>query len=159
LSFEKNIFNLERGILSMKALKTALVIIFAVLFSMACNTPADSGNKPAAPAANTNASKPATETVAAANSNQAAQPAAATSGNNTAKTFNEKCAMCHGEDGKGKTKDTPNFTNAEWQKKETDVEFIEMIQKGKKPMPGFAGKLSDEEIKALVAYVRSFAKK
>jgi cbb3-type cytochrome c oxidase subunit III len=137
----------------MKVLKTALVITFAVLFSIACSTPSETGNKPAA---NTNASKPASETVAAANANQ---PAKATSGNDTAKTFNEKCAMCHGEDGKGKTKGTPDLTNAEWQKKETDAEFTEMIKAGKKPMPAFAGKLSDEEIKALVGYVRSFAKK
>ena len=141
----------------MKALKTALVITFAVLFSMACSTASETGNKPAAP--NANASKPPTETVAAANSNQPTPPATANSGGATAKVFNEKCALCHGEDGKGKTKGTPDLTNAEWQKKKTDAEFTEMIKTGKKPMPGFAGKLSDEEIKALVGYVRSFAKK
>src|ERR1051325_11660251 len=144
----------------MKALKTALVMTLAALFFVACGTPGDSGNKTPAPAANTNASKPATETVAAANSNQPAQPANAASGTDTAKTFNEKCAMCHGEDGKGKAKGTPDLTNAEWQKKETDAEFTEMIKTGKKPtMPAFADKLSEEQIKALVGYVRSFAKK
>jgi mono/diheme cytochrome c family protein len=151
----------------MKALKTALVIIFAVFFSMACSTPSETGNKPAAPAANANTSTPIV-----VNSNQASQPTATAGGNSsigaanpaaspadTAKTFNEKCALCHGEDGKGKQKGAPNFTNAEWQKKETDAEFTEIIKAGKKPMPGFAGKLSDDEIKALVGYVRSFAKK
>src|SRR5258706_13713000 len=141
----------------MKVLKTALVITFAVLFSMACHTASETGNKPAAP--NANASKPATATVAAANSNQATQPANAASGNDTVKVFNEKCAMCHGEDGKGKTKGTPDFTNAEWQKKETDGAFTEMIKTGKKPMPGFAGKSSDEQIKWRVGYVGRVAKK
>jgi mono/diheme cytochrome c family protein len=156
----------------MKALKTALVITVAVLFSMACSTPSDSGNKPAAPAANTNASSPAVVSNPTANSNQPGQPAigdkgsapaanpAAANPSELAKVFNEKCALCHGEDGKGKVKGAPDFTNAEWQKKETDAEFADMIKVGKKPtMPAFADKLSDEQIKALVGYVRSFAKK
>jgi mono/diheme cytochrome c family protein len=56
-------------------------------------------------------------------------------------------------------KGAPDFTDAGWQKKEKDAELAETIKKGKKPMPPYAGKLNDEEIKALVAYVRSFGKK
>jgi mono/diheme cytochrome c family protein len=82
-----------------------------------------------------------------------------TGGNDTAKVYSEKCALCHGEDGKGMTKDNPDFTNAEWQKKESDEEFIKTIKAGKKPMPAFEGKLSEEQIKSLVQYVRAFAKK
>jgi cytochrome c oxidase cbb3-type subunit III len=72
-----------------------------------------------------------------------------------------KCVSCHGSDGRGnpKIKDVPDFTNAAWQKKERDAELIERIKKGKKPMPAFEGKLSEVEIKALVAYVRTFAKR
>jgi mono/diheme cytochrome c family protein len=54
----------------------------------------------------------------------------------------------------------PNFTDAAWQKKQSDGELAGTIKNGKKPiMPAFADKLSEAEIKALVAYVRGFAKK
>ena len=80
---------------------------------------------------------------------------------NAAQLFSEqKCVTCHGEDGKGKVKDAPNFTDAAWQRKEKDSELIEIVKQGKTPkMPAFGAKLKDEEIKALIAYIRSFAKK
>jgi mono/diheme cytochrome c family protein len=66
---------------------------------------------------------------------------------------------CHGEDGKGKREGTPDFTSAEWQSKESDEELTEQIKKGDPPkMPAFESKLNEDQIKALVAYVRSFAK-
>jgi mono/diheme cytochrome c family protein len=150
----------------MKALKTVFVVTFAVIFSIACSTPNEPASRNASPAANSNAST-AGQGAVVLNSNQAApssgesqggemKPAA---GADTAKVYNEKCAMCHGEDGKGVTKGTPDLTNAAWQKKETDAEFADMIKVGKKPMPAFGDKLSDEQIKALVQYVRAFAKK
>ena len=46
-----------------------------------------------------------------------------------------------------------------WQKKESDAELAAVIKNGKKPMPPYGDKLKEDEIKALVAYVRSFAKK
>ena len=80
---------------------------------------------------------------------------------NAAQIFSEqKCTTCHGENGKGKLKGAPDFTDAAWQRKEKDAELIEAVKEGKKPkMPGFGSKLKEEEIKAVVAYVRSFAKK
>jgi cytochrome c oxidase cbb3-type subunit 3 len=71
------------------------------------------------------------------------------------------CAGCHGADGKGKPafKDIPDFTNAAWQAKETDAELIETIKNGHKPMPAYKDKLSDDQVKALVAYVRQFARR
>jgi mono/diheme cytochrome c family protein len=55
-------------------------------------------------------------------------------------------------------KGVPNFSDAAWQKKESDAEFIKTIKNGHKPMPAYKDKLNDDEIRALVAYVRSFAK-
>jgi mono/diheme cytochrome c family protein len=75
-----------------------------------------------------------------------------------------KCVSCHQADGKGvavmkaSMKDLPDFTDAAWQKKATDVEMIETIKNGHKPMPAYKDKLNDDQIKALVAYVRKFAK-
>ena len=73
----------------------------------------------------------------------------------------QKCAGCHQTDGKGNKNmgEMPDFTDAAWQKKESDSHLANAIRKGKKPMPAYEGKITDDEIKALVGYVRSFAKK
>ena len=41
---------------------------------------------------------------------------------------------------------------------ESDAQLTEIISKGKGKMPSYAGKLKDEDIKGLVAYIRSLAK-
>ncbi|HJY86126.1 MAG TPA: cytochrome c [Candidatus Acidoferrales bacterium] len=79
------------------------------------------------------------------------------------KLYKAKCAMCHSEDGSG---DTPagkkmsarDFRLAEVQK-QTDAQLIEITVKGKNKMPGFDKKLTEEQIKQLVAYIRELAKK
>lgn len=79
-----------------------------------------------------------------------------------AATFKAKCAMCHGADGKGSAigekMGVHDFTSADVQK-ESDAQLTEIITKGKGKMPGYEGKLKDSEIKELVAYIRSLAKK
>lgn len=80
----------------------------------------------------------------------------------SAALYKKKCSMCHGQDGKGfSAMKTPDFTSEEWQKSATDEEITETIKNGKKgtPMPAFSGKLSEDEIKAVAAHVRSFGKK
>jgi len=118
--------------------------------------PASATGNPAAPA--TNANTAAAQTAANSNAASAAKPAANIDA--AALFAANKCAGCHGADGKGNPnmKDVPNFADAAWQKKETDAEFIKTIKNGHKPMPAYKDKLSDQEIQALVAYVRSFAK-
>jgi mono/diheme cytochrome c family protein len=68
--------------------------------------------------------------------------------------------MCHGADGKGnpQMKNVRDLTDAAWQRKVSDEQFIRTIKNGKKPMPAYGAKMSDEQIKAVVAYVRSLAK-
>ncbi len=76
--------------------------------------------------------------------------------------FKKRCSMCHGPEGKGfSANKTPDFTSAEWQKEMTDEQITEIVKNGKKgtPMPKFDGKLSDDEIKAVVAHLRSLGKK
>jgi mono/diheme cytochrome c family protein len=114
-----------------------------------------SGNAPA-PATNANVAA----TGAAGNSNA---PGGTTAGSNidaAALFAANKCVGCHGADGKGNPniKKVPNFTDAAWQKKTTDAEMIKTIENGDKPMPAYKDKLNEQEIRALVAYVRSFAK-
>jgi mono/diheme cytochrome c family protein len=65
--------------------------------------------------------------------------------------------VCHGSDGKGGRMGTRDFASPEV-KAETDVQLTDIITKGKGEMPSFTGKLSDADIKGLVAYIRSLAK-
>ncbi len=78
----------------------------------------------------------------------------------------QKCQLCHGRDGKGKTVKgrkykAPNFTGSRWQKHTTDDEIVEAITDGvkKSKMPSFKDKLTPEEIKSMVPYLRAFAAK
>jgi cytochrome c6 len=79
-----------------------------------------------------------------------------------ADTFKAKCAMCHGADGSGNTVMGKKFGlkdlgSAEVQKM-TDAQITEIITKGKEKMPAYGGKLSAEEIKNLVAFIRTLKK-
>lgn len=76
--------------------------------------------------------------------------------------YKAKCASCHGADGKGDTTIGKNMkvkdlASAEVQK-QSDADLTTIIEKGKKPMPGYEGKLSKEQIDGLVKYVRSLKK-
>ena len=78
--------------------------------------------------------------------------------------FQTHCVVCHGEDGRGQTeegkkKGARDFTNARWQDKVDDKRLIHSVTKGHDKMPSFEKKLSADEIKALVAEVRTLAKK
>jgi mono/diheme cytochrome c family protein len=80
-----------------------------------------------------------------------------------AAVYKAKCAMCHGPDGKGETATgkamkVPNLLSDEVQKK-TDAQLTEATSNGKGKMPAFKGKLTDEQIKDLVKYIRGLAKK
>ena len=79
------------------------------------------------------------------------------------KIFKNECQKCHGRDGKGskrgKKLGAPDFTDVEWQASVTDEQLIASITDGKKKMPKQGGKLSPEEIKAMVKYVRMLAPK
>ena len=78
------------------------------------------------------------------------------------------CAQCHGASGKGDTKmgkmlSAMDLTDPKKQSSFTDAQATTAIrdgikQNGKTTMKAFGGKLSDVEIKALVAYVRSLKK-
>ncbi len=76
-----------------------------------------------------------------------------------AATFKAKCAMCHGADG---TKENPgmgvkSLAGADVQK-QSDADLVAAVSKGKGKMPAYAGKLSDDEIKSVVAFVRTLKK-
>lgn len=78
------------------------------------------------------------------------------------------CVKCHGADGKGNTKmgrqsGVKDYTEAKVQAEMDDVKAVKIIkegivEKGKKKMEPYAEKLNDEEIKALIAHMRTFKK-
>ncbi len=82
--------------------------------------------------------------------------------------FENKCASCHGKDGKGQTKlgqklEVRDFTDPKVQESMKEEEIFKAIKEGIKvgdevKMKGFGDKLKDDDIKALVAYIR-FLKK
>lgn len=74
--------------------------------------------------------------------------------------YTSECATCHGKDGKAKTfkaklNHARNLTDAKWQAAATDERLYNSIHNGKGKMPAFGKKLSDSQINALVAFVRT----
>jgi cytochrome c6 len=79
-----------------------------------------------------------------------------------ADVYKSKCASCHGPDGKGETAIGKNMklkdlASADVQK-QSDADLTTVIEKGKKPMPGYEGKLTKEQIDGLVKYIRALKK-
>jgi cytochrome c6 len=76
--------------------------------------------------------------------------------------YKQKCAVCHGADGKG---DTPAgkanklraLASADVQK-QSDDELGGIIGNGKGKMPAYGKSLKPEQIKELVGYIRSLKK-
>lgn len=73
--------------------------------------------------------------------------------------FKAKCAACHGADGKGdtpvgKTLKVASLGGADVQKL-TDAELEKAISDGKGKMPSFKTKLTADELKAVVGFLRT----
>jgi len=77
--------------------------------------------------------------------------------------YKAKCATCHGPDGvgataAGKATKARDFCSGEVMK-ETDEDWTAIIVKGKNKMPAYDKKITDAEIKDVVAYIRGLCKK
>ena len=87
---------------------------------------------------------------------------------NAKATYEKDCAKCHGADGKGETKmgkkkGAKDYTTAKVQDELKDDAAFKAIKEGYKDKEGnevmkASDGLSDDEIKALVAYMRKFKK-
>src|SRR5262249_5312287 len=75
--------------------------------------------------------------------------------------FHQHCVKCHGADGTGREArrsrpEIPNFTDTSWQARRSDGQLLASVLDGKgKEMPPFREKISAEQARSLVAYVRS----
>lgn len=92
---------------------------------------------------------------------------AAVSAATTEEVFNQKCAMCHGKDGKGQTPmgkklKLRDLTDAKVQAAAKDAEWEKILAdgvkspEGKSLMPGYKDKMKPEELKELLKYSRGF---
>lgn len=78
--------------------------------------------------------------------------------------YKSKCAACHGPDGSGnvpvgKSLGVTDLTSGDVQK-QTDAQLTDSVTNGKgKKMPAYKGKLTDDQIKVLVGYIRELASK
>ncbi|HEX4378652.1 MAG TPA: cytochrome c [Candidatus Acidoferrum sp.] len=78
--------------------------------------------------------------------------------------YRDKCAACHGYTGKGDGHDAalydpkpPNFTSARHMSSLTDGELFYKLTEGRKPMPSFKKRLSDEQRWRMVLLIRTFS--
>jgi len=78
--------------------------------------------------------------------------------------YSDKCANCHGDTGKGDGSEAmmydplpADLTNAAHMHKLSDGEIFYQISEGRKPMPSFKKKLTEEQRWQLVLLVRSFS--
>ena len=72
----------------------------------------------------------------------------------------QNCASCHGKDGSGNTTMGKKLAVKDYSKDQgfSDAEATNVITNGKGKMKAYKGKLSDADVKALVAYVRTLKK-
>lgn len=84
--------------------------------------------------------------------------------------YTKHCVSCHGKDGAGKTTmgkklNAKDFTDAKVVAAIKDDEALKILKEGLKDKSGkeikkpFAGKISEDEMKALIAYAKKFAAK
>ena len=72
--------------------------------------------------------------------------------------YKSKCQVCHGADGKGSAAGlklgVKDFHSPEVAK-QSDDELFKATKEGKGKMPKYDGKLTDDQIKSLVKYIRT----
>ncbi len=78
------------------------------------------------------------------------------------KLFAQRCAACHGADGKGNAKmaemlkvKIPDLAAASGK---SDGELLKLLAEGKPPMPSFGKSLSNDELHAVLDYAKKLAK-
>ena len=85
-------------------------------------------------------------------------------------SYTKHCVACHGKDGKGQTtmgkkSGVKDYSDPKVAAEVKDDEALKAVKEGLKDKAGkelmkpFSAKLSDDEIKALIAHLKSFGKK
>lgn len=137
----------------MKFLKTTLVLTAFSLFVFACSQTSTVTN-------NNSPTNSANSTVLTNNSTAANTPAPPDELAAARKIYAESCVACHKENGEGgaveadgKKFKVPSY-KADKVKNATDEKLLDYIVNGDDEMPSFKGKLTDDEMKSLVKFIR-----
>lgn len=139
----------------MKFLKITFILSSFLLFGIACSTATNTNS-----AANGNSKSANADSNSAATANIA--PAAPDELASARKIYKEKCVICHKEDGTGGKVDidgtiikAENLTTEKMKKME-DAKYVDVIENGIKDegMPAYKGKLTDQEIKDVIKFIR-----
>ena|SRR5215813_8906764 len=84
------------------------------------------------------------------------------SAQNAEALYKSKCAACHGPDGAGATTMGKKLAVRDFHSPEvtkmTDAELFDITKKGKNKMPAYDKKITDDQIKDLIKYVRTLGK-
>ena len=76
--------------------------------------------------------------------------------------YKAKCMMCHGATGLGDAPAGKALKAASFKDpaivKTSDADLIAAVKNGKGKMPPYKGKLSDDQIKSVITYIRSLQK-
>lgn len=134
----------------MRLVKLTVIFVFSLFLAVACTQTESGANPspeaPAAPAAPAASAAPETPSEVALGETK----------------FKQYCTKCHKVDGtggkveiRGRTLNAENLTS-EKMKKDPDSEYIETLENGviDEGMPSFKGELSEDEMKAVVKYIR-----
>jgi len=70
--------------------------------------------------------------------------------------YKQRCAMCHGSNGKGSMAGTPNFKRREGLL-QSDQSLLKRIKAGKNACPAYQGILTDQKIYDVIAYIRTLS--
>ena len=71
-----------------------------------------------------------------------------------AKTYQSSCINCHGANGAGEIPNVPDFSRGE-RLLQPDDTLMETIKSGKGMMPAYRGMFTDDEIRDVIAYIRT----
>ena len=76
--------------------------------------------------------------------------------------YKAKCAMCHGADGLAATPMGKNMKILSFKDPKmisaSNAQFFASTKEGKGKMPAYKGKLTDQQIKDVIAYIRTLQK-
>jgi mono/diheme cytochrome c family protein len=149
------------------SIKAAFLLVFGFMTLVACGDAGDNvTNRNSANANSANNSAAANSSTNSGAAASGARSDAETASAGAVKLYGDSCAGCHKEDGKGgkmtvegKTIDPDDLTSAKMAGK-TDDQLYKYIANGipDEGMPAFKDKLSDAEIKSLVAHIRELQK-
>lgn len=139
-------------------LLTLIVFLLSVL--VACNSPQPLPQAPTPiptlPPATLPPQRTPTPSAALVGINFPAQLPSAAAGQ---AIYQAKCAACHGADGKGQVAKARNFTDEDYLRGATPVEFYKVITNGQEAMPGYKDQLSEQERWNVTFFLWSFSVK